>query len=179
MTAFLCVTKAASLDLLTDAAAYDPDGVVRRIASKACVLPHTRCVITGRGVLEVVRLFAYHASRLCFDYVIRDFDLIMAKVEAAAGWPHLGDGFFNHEILISGWSADRHRPEAYYAAAHGLFGTRSLSGAGLVMWTGGASQRLRIVVWGRHFARGDLRPGGRWPPGHGGNAQRANATRCD
>src|ERR1700690_2090 len=106
------------LDLLTDAAAYDPDGVVRRIASKVHVLPHTRCVITGRGCLEVPRIIACLASGLCFDYVIRDFDLIMGKVEASAARANALDVFFNHEILIAGWSADRHRPEAYYAVAH-------------------------------------------------------------
>ena len=113
MTAFLYVIKAASLNLLTDAAWYDEKGVVRHIGSKVYVLPHTRCVITGRGIFGVALVFARFASGLCFDEIVRDFDLIMSYVETTCR-RHIGDRFFNHEILIAGWSESRHWPEAFF-----------------------------------------------------------------
>ena len=55
MTAFLCVTKSACIDLLTDAVQYDAAGIVQRVESKVHVLPQTRCVVTGRGELLVAK----------------------------------------------------------------------------------------------------------------------------
>lgn len=137
MSAFLCVTKNASLDLLTDAVQYDAAGIVHRIESKVHVLPQTRCVITGRGELLVAKAFALNAEGKCFDDVVRNFDAIFVEI-ASDGRRHIGEKrFSNHEILIAGWSESRHRPEAYHIAGHGLPGmTRTLSYVGLLFACG-------------------------------------------
>ncbi|TPK42638.1 MULTISPECIES: hypothetical protein [unclassified Mesorhizobium] len=119
MSAFFARVFPDCIQLLTDGAHYDQEGVITGIKSKVYRSPYMPMVITGRGHSWFLEQFSDLLIKLS---VVGNFDEFMS------GIPMLLEGslkvrsqrFKKHhhiEMLIAGWS-ETQGPKLYYFATH-------------------------------------------------------------
>jgi hypothetical protein len=123
MSALVMVCKSDRVELLSDAALYDPtSGIVGAIHSKLAPLPELNCVMTGRGAIPVMWITAYVAglSSTSFDDVVANFDAIRTDAATYNNGSVPIEEWTNTDIGLVGWSESRNRPEGYVALARGL-----------------------------------------------------------
>ena len=116
MSALVMVCKSDRVELLSDAALYDPiTGAVGAIHSKLAPLPELNCVMSGRGPIPVMWITAYVAglSSTTFDDVVANFDAIRAEVAAYNNGDIPAEEWAQSDIGLIGWSESRDRPEGY------------------------------------------------------------------
>jgi hypothetical protein len=123
MSALVIVCKSDRVELLSDAALYDPtSGTVGAIHSKLAPLPELNCVMTGRGPIPVMWITAYVAglSSTSFDDVITNFAAIRADAATYNNGSVPTEEWSKSDIGLIGWSESRDRPEGYISLAKGL-----------------------------------------------------------
>lgn len=115
MSALNCIRLSDAAVVCTDAAVYDAEGVIWRIAPKAMSMPHLRAVMATRGPALTTPIFAIELGG-CY----RTFDALVAGVEkdfATLCEKHADtlseDENPRIEMLLAGWSDERDRPESY------------------------------------------------------------------
>lgn len=122
MSAIITLTRQHAVDVLTDGAAYDEDGILRAVVGKAIALPTLPAVITARGPLLFLQAIAFRASAIfsSFDELVDGiearFDELVDNVDELLA----GSGQPACELYIAGWSARRNRPEAYLFRTHSV-----------------------------------------------------------
>ena len=116
MSAMVMVCKSDRVELLSDAALYDPiTGTVGAIHSKLAPLPELNCVMSGRGPIPVMWITAYVAglSSTTFDGVVANFDAIRAEAATYNNGDVPAEEWAQSDIGLIGWSESRNRPEGY------------------------------------------------------------------
>lgn len=103
----VCQKRLNLLHVLTDAAAYTPDGVLVGVGTKVFAEPNWPGVITGRGTAIAVPLLGAALS-LSFS----SFDAMVAGIENVLEGMVAYYGIGNAEVILAGISAKR-GPEAY------------------------------------------------------------------
>jgi hypothetical protein len=122
MSAIVIVCKSDRVELLSDAALFDPEsGTVGAIHSKMTLLPEINCVMSGRGPLPVLWITAYVAglTSVSFDDLIANFGEIAANAATYNNGTFPAEAWKRAEISLVGWSKDRGRPEAYMTRGYG------------------------------------------------------------
>lgn len=123
MSALVMVCKSDRVELLSDAALYDPiTGTVGAIHSKLSPLPELNCVMAGRGPIPVMWITAYVAglSSKTFDDVVANFDAIRAEAATYKSSDVPVEEWGRCDIGLIGWSESRNRPEGYVSPGMGL-----------------------------------------------------------
>jgi hypothetical protein len=116
MSALVIVCKSDRVELLSDAALYDPiTGTVGAIHSKLVPLPELNCVMSGRGPIPVMWITAYVAglSSTTFDDLVANFDAIRAEAATYNNGAIPTEEWAQSDIGLIGWSESRNRPEGY------------------------------------------------------------------
>jgi len=122
MSALVMVCKSDRVELLCDAALYDPiGGTVGAIHSKLAPLPELNCVMSGRGPIPVMWITAYVASLSAksFDEVVANFEAIRAQAATYNNGDVPAEEWDRADIGFIGWSKSRSRPEAYMSLGKG------------------------------------------------------------
>lgn len=116
MSALVMVCKSDRVELLSDAALYDPTtGAVGAIHSKLAPLPELNCVMSGRGPIPVMWITAYVAglSSASFDEIVANFEAIRAEAATYNNGDVPPEEWAKSDIGLIGWSESRNRPEGY------------------------------------------------------------------
>ena len=132
MSALVMVCKSDRVELLSDAALYDPiTGAVGAIHSKLASLPELNCVRSGRGPIPVMWITAYVAglSSTTFDDVVANFDAIRAAAAAYNNGDIPAEEWAQSDIGLIGWSESRDRPEGYMSLGNRVTGASSRTAA--------------------------------------------------
>lgn len=123
MTAINVVTSEAAAHLVTDGVAYLPDGEIHAFGTKTFTAPHMPMALATRGIAAATfrlgpMLADLHPTfddlvarieqslPIIFRQYVAQFDVEQMDPEAAAGLQIL-------DLVIAGWSAERHRAESY------------------------------------------------------------------
>lgn len=153
MSALVMVCKSDRVELLSDAALYDPiTGAVGAIHSKIALLPELNCVMAGRGPIPVMWITAYVAglSSATFDDVVANFDAIWAEAATYNRGDVPAEDWARSGIGLIGWSQSRSRPEAYISLGMGSpevgRAARSLDPCDIAVFAGGPTEVANAVV---------------------------------
>ena len=145
MSALVMVCKSDRVELLSDAALYDPiTGAVGAIHSKLAPLPEFNCVMSGRGPIPVMWITAYVAglSSTTFDDVVANFDAIRAEAATYNNGDVPAEEWAQSDIGLIGWSESRDRPEGYISRGNRVseiaVATKSLSPCDVGVFAGGS-----------------------------------------
>jgi hypothetical protein len=123
MSALVMVCKSDRVELLSDAAFYDPvSGIVGAIHSKLAPLPELNCVLSGRGPIPVMWITAYVAGlrAATFDEIVAGFAAIRAEAASYRDRNVPAEEWTRSDIGVVGWSDSRDGPEAYMSFGRGL-----------------------------------------------------------
>lgn len=159
MSAFYAMAFPDRVELLTDGAVYNEDGTLVDIKCKVYVSGHLPLAITGRGVTEVIEIFAdafllYSNACSTFDEAISGIQWMLDR-RKDRGVPH------DVEVVICGISETR-GPCIFY------FATADMYGAGIEPWRlldaggelgGGASADVGADIAASGIAPEDAREG--------------------
>lgn len=115
MTAINCIRLRKSVLLMTDAAYYDDEGVIQKIADKSIAFDPQRAAIAVRGRSGFLdELGAADLGSLCstFEEMVTKLPVVTREIASRAQHePWWGDA--RQEIILAGWSADRRQGESY------------------------------------------------------------------
>lgn len=104
MSMYLALLEADRVELLTDGAVYDADGILRAVKTKVLTLPADRAAITSRGSSDkgnkLEKLVASMISRAGFDQAMENLAAILPEQSEAAS----ADDFMHVELLIAAFS---------------------------------------------------------------------------
>ncbi len=101
--------------IITDAAAYDEDGVLQAIKPKCYAMPHMPAALATRGPSRATDIIA-----MCLGALFRDFDELVLGIEyqlplIVEQTDELRSEYAPRiELILVGWSAERGRPETYF-----------------------------------------------------------------
>jgi hypothetical protein len=124
MSAINVIQQTRQVHVLTDGAAYHPDGRLIMVGPKISIVPHLACAISFRGpksarpvLTEVMANAAstYDGLKMCIGELLRDCAQIYGPLFDEC---RLGPDF---EVIVSGWSEAR-GPEAYLLPTHNRYG---------------------------------------------------------
>ncbi len=110
VTNIICQPRHRCVHVMTDAAAYDDDGILLSIGDKSYPMPHWPGVVATRGSAIGGALIAWSLSSL-----FQNFDDAVDRI--AEELPAIVDMFnlakHHVELIFAGWSSRREMPEAY------------------------------------------------------------------
>ena len=119
MSAFVSIVHKDSIELLTDAAIYTPDGTLTGIRSKVFTSMHLPMAITGRGT--TLALEAMARGILQIGAALGSFDALVANLEELLfdQWRDAKAGLPEHDIemLIAGFSEES-GPQQWFFVTH-------------------------------------------------------------
>jgi len=120
VTAINIIRQKAAVHLLTDGAAYRPDGVLSYRVQKTFPILHLNAAIAGRGSAFFAPIFVVHASLMAtsFDDLKRNCAQIAARtmleIQDALTAADAGTEF---DLTVAGWS-ESNGPSSFFMCNH-------------------------------------------------------------
>jgi hypothetical protein len=114
MSAINVIVQRDAAHLITDAAVYDNDGIVRQIRPKTYVLPHLKCAIATRGPSRSTDLLGFAMATLfsSFEDLVEQIEEQLPAIIELHADELTGGGNTRVDLFIVGWS--EHGPAAYF-----------------------------------------------------------------
>lgn len=114
MTSIIMFRRRESASILTDAAAYDAEGIVKGFGIKCVPLPHLRAALATRGTSLMTSVLA---ANLGFAFQTFD-DMVQNGGAAANEWFEqfselITSGESEVQVFLAGWSETSDRPRTF------------------------------------------------------------------